>query len=239
MWNLYKNVISARDYKPDLDPNQFDEETRSKTFDYKLASTAFGDDQEKMEQVFNADFYDQGFNEFLNRVPQIIISAFGAVDFHFTYPLHLTTNYPKNDSSTVTDSQGQVYSDPLYSLGDIQFGRDTPQHWSEYTVIMFLNSDADGGEVEFYDETMGKTTLLTPRENRAVIFSSGEENQINFKPVKNGYMSYLMCHFTCDARRDIAKKEAEIDNIYLPFGTFQQPRNTMPEVEKDFDNIAY
>ena len=239
MWDIYKNVISARDYKPDLNPEEYDEKTRAKTFDYKLASTAFGDDDQKMREVFNADFYDQGFNELLARFPQTIISAFGAVDFHFTYPLHLTTNYPKNDSIGVADKQGDVHTDPLYSIGDMQFGPGTPQHWSEFTAIMFLNSDAVGGELEFYDETTQKTTLITPKENRLILFTSGPENQVNFRPVKKGYMSYLMCHFTCDERRDIVKKDAEVDDTYLPFGQFSQPRNTVDEIEKDFANIAY
>jgi len=239
VWDIYKNVISARDYKPDLNPEEYDEKTRAKTFDYKLASTAFGDDDQKMREVFNADFYDQGFNELLARFPQTIISAFGAVDFHFTYPLHLTTNYPKNDSIGVADKQGDVHTDPLYSIGDMQFGPGTPQHWSEFTAIMFLNSDAVGGELEFYDETTQKTTLITPKENRLILFTSGPENQVNFRPVKKGYMSYLMCHFTCDERRDIVKKDAEVDDTYLPFGQFSQPRNTVDEIEKDFANIAY
>lgn len=86
--------------------------------------------------------------------------------------------------------------------------------------------------VEFFDETTGRSTLITPRENRVVIFSSGNENLINFKPVTKGYMSYFIFHFTCDGRRNVADNKSE-DKKYLPFGPFQVPMAALDEYESD------
>ena len=81
--------------------------------------------------------------------------------------------------------------------------------------------------------------FVTPRQNRLVLFSSGDENIVNFKPVTKGYMSYLMLHFTCDKRRDIADQDATADNEFLPFGYFHQPMDTLDQYDKDFANINY
>ena len=100
MWNMYRNTISWQKFKPDLDPTQFSEEVRKKTFDFRPLSEyvrSFEDDQ-KTVAIFNTALYDQAFAHVLGRLPQIIISAFGPYDFHWTWPLHLTTNYPKNES---------------------------------------------------------------------------------------------------------------------------------------------
>ena len=97
---MYRNTISWKKFKPDLDPTQFSEEVRKKTFDFRPLSEfvrSFEDD-EKTVAIFNTALYDQAFAHVLGRLPQIIISAFGPYDFHWTWPLHLTTNYPKNES---------------------------------------------------------------------------------------------------------------------------------------------
>ena len=81
--------------------------------------------------------------------------------------------------------------------------------------------------------------LVTPRQNRVVLFSAGDENIINFKPVTKGYMSYLMLHFTCDKRRDIANQEADQHDEFLPFGYFHQPMDTLDNYSRDFSSIKH
>merc|ERR1712176_182894 len=101
---MYKNTISWQNFKPDLDPSQFDtatyNEIRDKLYPYRLAHTAF-DDHEKMQQVINAHVYDMAFgNGLMSVIPQTIVDVFGAYNFYATYPIEMRTNLPGNKSET-------------------------------------------------------------------------------------------------------------------------------------------
>ena len=87
--------------------------------------------------------------------------------------------------------------------------------------------------VEFFDATTGLSTLITPKENRVVIFTSGEENLVHFKPVTKGYMSYFIFHFTCDERRNVADPKNKELTKYLPFGALEVPRATLEQYESE------
>lgn len=144
VWDLYKNTISWKDFKPVLDPSQFDQaqwnEIKDKVFQFRLATDAFGDDFEKMQQAINAHVYDMAFGQgLMGIIPNTIVDVFGAYNFYATYPIEMRTNLPGNKSET------ELF--PEYSDGDWMFGRggDEAGH-AVYSVIYFLNGDAQGGE---------------------------------------------------------------------------------------------
>ena len=50
----------------------------------------------------------------------------------------------------VKNTEGEILTDPTYSYYDLQFGRGSKQvGYAEYTAILFLNSDTEGGEGNF------------------------------------------------------------------------------------------
>ena len=45
------------------------------------------------------------------------------------------------------NSEGEILTEPIYSYFDLEFGRGSKQvGYAEYSAILFLNSDAEGGE---------------------------------------------------------------------------------------------
>lgn len=45
------------------------------------------------------------------------------------------------------NTEGEILTEPIYSYFDLEFGRGSKQvGYAEYSAILFLNSDAEGGE---------------------------------------------------------------------------------------------
>ena len=147
VWDLYKNTISWKDFKPKLDPSLYSAEEwddiKDKTFPFRLAHEAFGDDKEKMREAINAHVYDMSFGRgLMGVIPQTIINVFGAYNFYATYPVQMRTNLPGNKSESEPFPE---YSDGDWIFGHGEKEEDHAGH-AVYSVIYFLNSDAVGGE---------------------------------------------------------------------------------------------
>ncbi|XP_031839217.2 prolyl 3-hydroxylase 1 isoform X1 [Nomia melanderi] len=99
------------------------------------------------------------------------------------------------------DLSHQVHADNCILTGEDNCIRESPAYvWRDYSAILYLNEDFQGGEFFFAKERAIRDTdsLVSPRCGRMVAFSAGGENLHGVRAVLRGRRCALALWFTQD-----------------------------------------
>ncbi|CAG9759257.1 unnamed protein product [Ceutorhynchus assimilis] len=131
---------------------------------------------------------------------------------YFSYT-HLVCRSALTNNSGRTDFSHMVHADNCNLLSDVNCEKKSPAFsWRDYSTILYLNDDFDGGEFVFASDSKGRhiQSTITPKCGRMVAFSSGKENLHGVKAVRKGKRCAIAVWFTLDSKykefdRDIAR----------------------------------
>ncbi|RLU20866.1 hypothetical protein DMN91_007480 [Ooceraea biroi] len=122
---------------------------------------------------------------------------------HFTYT-HLVCRTALPDSpANRTDFSHEIHADNCVIRNDGLCHREDPAYtWRDYSAILYLNDDFDGGEF-FFVESQRKRhvrSIVRPRCGRMVAFSAGGENLHGVQGVRGGKRCAVALWFTQDKK---------------------------------------
>nr|XP_022901177.1 prolyl 3-hydroxylase 1-like [Onthophagus taurus] len=122
---------------------------------------------------------------------------------YFTYT-HLVCRSPVPGSpSNRTDFSHVVHADNCNLKKNLKCEKEYPSYtYRDYSAIIYLNDDFDGGEFVFVSDFYGKQleSTIIPKCGRMVAFSSGNENLHAVKAVTKGSRCALAVWFTFDKK---------------------------------------
>lgn len=80
--------------------------------------------------------------------------------------------------------------------------REDPAYtWRDYSAILYLNDDFDGGEFFFVEDWKRRVrSIIQPRCGRMVAFSAGGENLHGVRGIRNGKRCAVALWFTQDEK---------------------------------------
>ncbi|XP_032679224.1 prolyl 3-hydroxylase 1-like isoform X2 [Odontomachus brunneus] len=120
---------------------------------------------------------------------------------YFTYT-HLVCRTALPDAPTNrTDLSHEIHADNCLIKNESSCVRESPAYtWRDYSAILYLNDDFDGGEFFFVDDRKERRVQGTvqPRCGRMVAFSAGGENLHGVRAVRSGRRCALALWFTQD-----------------------------------------
>ncbi|XP_060516352.1 prolyl 3-hydroxylase 1-like isoform X2 [Cylas formicarius] len=148
-----------------------------------------------------------------DRIREIVALQFNiAKTLYFSYT-HLVCRSALPASPVNRDDWShQIHADNCNLIRDGKCEKKEPAfYWRDYSAILYLNDDFQGGEFVFAEDANGINVQATinPKCGRMVAFSSGIENLHGVRPVSKGKRCALAIWFTFDPRqresdRDIA-----------------------------------
>ncbi|XP_014480867.1 PREDICTED: prolyl 3-hydroxylase 1-like isoform X2 [Dinoponera quadriceps] len=122
---------------------------------------------------------------------------------YFTYT-HLVCRTALPDApANRMDLSHQIHADNCLIKNDSSCVRESPAYtWRDYSAILYLNDDFDGGEFFFVDERKEHRVQSTvkPRCGRMVAFSAGGENLHGVRAVRGGKRCAVALWFTRDEK---------------------------------------
>ncbi|KAA0185986.1 hypothetical protein HAZT_HAZT005329 [Hyalella azteca] len=112
-------------------------------------------------------------------------------------PVEYYDTRPPGDLSHVVHVDNCI----LYGPGEC-LQRPPAYTFRDYSAILYLNDDFEGGEFVFTDDPQAKAvqSSVTPKCGRMVAFSAGPENPHGVKAVRRGSRCALALWFTHDAK---------------------------------------
>ncbi|KAJ3639489.1 hypothetical protein Zmor_002848 [Zophobas morio] len=121
---------------------------------------------------------------------------------YFSYT-HLVRRSPLPDSPTNrTDLSHPIHADNCIVLDDNYCKKSSPAYtWRDYSAIIFLNDDFEGGEFIFSADLNAEEVqgVVKPKCGRMVAFSSGFENLHGVRAVTKGSRYGIGVWFTHDS----------------------------------------
>ncbi|KAJ8975814.1 hypothetical protein NQ317_013745 [Molorchus minor] len=124
-------------------------------------------------------------------------------ELYFTYT-HLVCRSALSDSpKNRTDLSHEIHADNCKLLKNGTCNKEPPSYtWRDYSAILYLNNDFDGGEFIFSSDSTAKhvESAVTPKCGRMVGFTSGKENLHGVKAVKEGARCAVAVWFTLDPK---------------------------------------
>lgn len=130
--------------------------------------------------------------------------------FDFTHLVCRTST--ANSPANRNDLSHPVHADNCLLQKNASCIKEPPAYvWRDYSAILYLNGDFDGGEFIFTDSTARRVRVnLKPQCGRMVSFSAGKDSLHGVKPVLHGRRCAIALWFTLseskkEARREIAK----------------------------------
>ncbi|XP_029178230.1 prolyl 3-hydroxylase 1-like [Nylanderia fulva] len=122
---------------------------------------------------------------------------------YFTYT-HLVCRTALIDSpADRTDLSHEIHADNCVIKGGSSCLREEPAYtWRDYSAILYLNDDFDGGEFFFVDDWKSRHVqgVVRPRCGRMVAFSAGSENLHGVQGVRNRRRCAVALWFTLDKK---------------------------------------
>lgn len=120
---------------------------------------------------------------------------------YFTYT-HLVCRTALPDSPmNRTDFSHEIHADNCVMSNDGFCHREDPAYtWRDYSAILYLNDEFDGGEFFFADSQTKQhvQSIVRPRCGRVVVFSAGGENLHGVQAVRSGKRCAVALWFTQD-----------------------------------------
>ncbi|KAK9872971.1 hypothetical protein WA026_020319 [Henosepilachna vigintioctopunctata] len=120
---------------------------------------------------------------------------------YFTYTHLVCRSALKGISKNRTDLSHEIHADNCNIYPDGICEKQPPSYiWRDYSAIIYLNNDFDGGEFFFSSNTQPESieTIVQPACGRMVGFSSGSENLHGVNAVRKGSRCALALWFTFD-----------------------------------------
>lgn len=102
-----------------------------------------------------------------------------------------------------SDLSHKIHADNCLIKNESSCVRESPAYtWRDYSAILYLNDDFDGGEFFFVDDRKERRVQGTvqPRCGRLVAFSAGGENLHGVRAVRNGRRCAVALWFTLDEK---------------------------------------
>ncbi|KAL6254200.1 hypothetical protein P5V15_014822 [Pogonomyrmex californicus] len=122
---------------------------------------------------------------------------------HFTYT-HLVCRTALLDSSANrTDLSHEIHADNCIIKDDGSCLREDPAYtWRDYSSILYLNDDFDGGQFFFVEDRKRRRIqgIVRPRCGRMIAFSAGGENLHGVQGVRHGKRCAVALWFTQDEK---------------------------------------
>ncbi|KMQ88258.1 prolyl 3-hydroxylase 2-like protein [Lasius niger] len=122
---------------------------------------------------------------------------------YFTYT-HLVCRTALLDSpADRTDLSHEIHADNcVIKDGGLCLREDPAYTWRDYSAILYLNDDFDGGEFFFVDDWKSRRVqgIVRPRCGRMVAFSAGGENLHGVRGVRNSRRCAVALWFTLDEK---------------------------------------
>lgn len=110
--------------------------------------------------------------------------------------------FPSSDSPmNRTDFSHEIHADNCVMSNDGFCHREDPAYtWRDYSAILYLNDEFDGGEFFFADSQTKQhvQSIVRPRCGRVVVFSAGGENLHGVQAVRSGKRCAVALWFTQD-----------------------------------------
>ncbi|KAG8191685.1 hypothetical protein JTE90_016472 [Oedothorax gibbosus] len=122
-----------------------------------------------------------------------------ATELFFSYT-HLVCRTALPDSPEVrSDLSHPIHADNCMLMPSGKCVKDKPAYtWRDYSSILYLNEDFDGGEFIFAKDKTTVQATVKPQCGLMVAFSAGKENLHGVKAVKNGRRCALAMWFTLE-----------------------------------------
>ncbi|XP_011057841.1 PREDICTED: prolyl 3-hydroxylase 2-like isoform X1 [Acromyrmex echinatior] len=152
---------------------------------------------------------------------------------YFTYT-HLVCRTALLDSpANRTDLSHEIHADNCVIKDDGSCLREDPAYtWRDYSAILYLNDDFDGGEFFFVEDWKRRRVqgIVRPRCGRMVAFSAGGENLHGVQGVRSGKRCAVALWFTQDEK--YLEYERVVANTVLQrvhtLGTVQREDTQIP-----------
>jgi predicted 2-oxoglutarate/Fe(II)-dependent dioxygenase YbiX len=122
-----------------------------------------------------------------------IVSATVGRRLCFLYEPYLRKYTPGSYLKMHADAEG-YYGDVPQPLKNYNPNNPTSEVLNEYSSILYLNDEFDGGELYFEEIDL----LVKPKANQLVFFPSGAEFRHEVKPIVNGDRYTLASFYTTD-----------------------------------------
>ena len=143
----------------------------------------------------------------------LVIKTFkGNGDFYFTWPLPFVMHH------AAEEDEEPAYTKPvvLGSGSSLKKHKKSRLPHVDYAVVWFLSDSHKGGDLLLSNPVTGKNITIEARHNRAVMFTTGSENVMNWQKVTEGKLVYMMFHFSCEQRYDMSSNGKQ--SAFLPYG---------------------
>ncbi|XP_018578753.1 prolyl 3-hydroxylase 1 [Anoplophora glabripennis] len=118
---------------------------------------------------------------------------------YFSYTQIVCRSAFPDSPTNRTDFSHEIHADNCNLLKDGKCEKIPPAYtWRDYSAILYLNSEFEGGEFIFSSDQKGAQlqSVIKPKCGRTVAFSSGSENLHGVKAVKKGSRCAIGIWFT-------------------------------------------
>ncbi|KAH1022924.1 prolyl 3-hydroxylase 2 isoform X1 [Dendroctonus ponderosae] len=151
---------------------------------------------------------------------------------YFSYTHLVCRSALAGSSQNRTDLSHKIHADNCNVLGDNICAKKYPAfHWRDYSAILYLNDDFEGGHFIFSADSKGRKiqSSIMPKCGRMVGFSSGSENLHGVTGVTKGRRCALAVWFTLDPTyqeldRDVSQHMLDNDITFHQY--YSQDINT-------------
>lgn len=144
---------------------------------------------------------------------------------YFSYT-HLVCRTSISDSDERSDLSHPIHADNCILQNDGECIKKRPGYvWRDYSSIIYLNDDFDGGEFIFAENKTAVQAHVKPKCGRLVGFSSGKENLHGVKAVNHGRRCAVAMWYTLDTNHRERERELAqqvLDDISKD-GNFPKP----------------
>ncbi|XP_066247278.1 prolyl 3-hydroxylase 1-like [Euwallacea similis] len=146
-------------------------------------------------------------------------------ELFFSYTHLVCRSALPGSSENRTDFSHMIHADNCNLLKDNVCEKKYPAfYWRDYSAILYLNGDFEGGEFIFSADSKGKRiqSSIIPRCGRMVGFSSGNENLHGVKAVKKGKRCALAVWFTLDPKHSEFDRDVSYHILDYGISFYQQ-----------------